>query len=112
MAGIYDGKSRTPKEIVEMIQRDELKEKFDIETDFNLRQLQRLAKTPYEIKGKLDYIIPTIRIKLQEHLNSEDLSPALSDANHYIWKEISTRENVRFDITLLSQAIKYFLNNA
>lgn len=92
-----------------MTQTGELKEKFGIETEFNLRQLQRLAKTPYEIKGKLDYIIPTIRKKLQQYLDSEDISSALMDADHHIWQEISDHENVQLNTALLSQALKYFL---
>lgn len=109
MAGIYDGIVRTPKEILEMTQSGELKEKFGIETEFNLRQLQRLAKTPYEIKGKLDYVIPAIRTRLQEDLDSEDIMPALADATHSIWQEIMVRENISIDSARLSRALQYFL---
>lgn len=109
MAGIYDGIPRTPKEIEEMTKTGELKEKFGITTEFSFRQLQRFAKTPYQIKGKLDYLIPAIRIKLCELLKSEDSTPALSNGNHSIWQEISNRENVRFNPTLLSRSLAYFL---
>lgn len=116
MAGIYDGIERTPKEIAEMIQSGEIKEKFGIETEFNLRQLQRLAKTPYEIKGKLDYLIPAIKVKLQEYLNKySDTSLTLNSSllilsdSHPVWQEIMDRENVRFNPMLLSRALAYFL---
>lgn len=118
MAGIYDGIERTPKEIVEMSQSGELKEKFGIETEFNLRQLQRLAKTPYEIKGKLDYLIPSIRTKLQEYLNlssdsalTRDSSLLLPSPEHPAWQEIVGREPFRLNSTLLSRALGYFLKS-
>lgn len=116
MAGIYDGIERTPNEIVEMTQSGELKEKFGIETEFNLRQLQRLAKTPYEIKGKLDYLIPSLRTKLQEYLNllsDSDLTLHSSllhpSPDHPVWQEMVDREPFRLDSTLLSRALSYFL---
>ncbi len=110
MAGIYDGIPKTPKEIEAMIQSGELKEKHDIPTEFNLRQLQRLAKTPYEIKGKLDYLLPAIKQKLQESLSEEKMVQILKDENHTIWKEIMEREPFRFTPALLSRSLSYFLH--
>lgn len=116
MAGIYDGIPRTPKEIESITQSGELKEKFGIETEFNLRQLQRLAKTPYEIKGKLDYLIPAIKVKLQEYLNKNSDSTLTLDSsllipceNLPIWQDILGREPFKLNPTLLTHALGYFL---
>ncbi len=109
MAGIHDGISRTPKEMEEMTKTGELKEKFGIETEFTLKQLQRLAKTPYEIKGKLDYLIPSIKSKLQDSITDADITASLKDESHPLWQEIMEREPFRFNPALISRAISYFL---
>lgn len=115
MAGIFDGISRTPKEMAEMTKTGELKEKFGIETEFTLKQLQRLAKTPYEIKGKFDYLIPAIMSKLEQYRQnnqvSETESPVASIISEHspLWTEIKERESFGFQPQLTSRALTYFL---
>lgn len=115
MAGILDGTSRTPKEIVEMTRSGQLREKFGIETEFTLRQLQRLAKTPYEIKGKLDYLIPAIKSKLEQYYQSNQESDTAGEAisvpseSSPFWQEIMAKEAFRFKPSLISRALGYFL---
>ncbi|MDE7351274.1 MAG: hypothetical protein K2N25_09415 [Muribaculaceae bacterium] len=115
MAGIFDGISRTPGEIAEMTKTGELKEKFGIETEFTLKQLQRLAKTPYEIKGKFDYLIPAVMSKLEQYQQNEQESDAtmqvfsIPSESSLVWQEIMEREPFRFKPQLMSRALAYFL---
>ena len=115
MAGVYDGITRTPKEIEEMVKTGELQEKFGIETEFTARQIQRLIKTPCDIKGKLDYIIPAIKTKLelyrQNNQASDTESPAVSIISEHspLWAEIQEREPFDFKPELMSRALSYFL---
>ena len=117
MAGIFDGIPRSPREMEKMIQSGELKEKFGIETEFSLRQLQRLAKTPYEIKGKLDYLIPAIKSKLDLLLQNSQKSDTANQETSVpaedspIWQEIMEKEQFRFKPALISRALSYFLKD-
>lgn len=116
MAGIYDGIIRTPKEIEDMAKTGELKEKFGIETEFTSRQLQRLAKTACDIKGKLDYILPAIKEKLDQYRQNNPASApftavsTLLSPQSPLWAEIQEREPFGFKPDLLSRALSYFLN--
>lgn len=93
----------------------ELKEKFGIETEFTLKQLQRFAKAPYEIKGKFDYVIPAIMSKLERHRQNNQVSDTAEQVNSVpsefspIWQEIMERESLRFNSSLISRALSYFL---
>lgn len=115
MAGIYDGISRTPREMEEMTKTGELKEKFGIETEFNLRQLQRLAKIPYEIKGKFDYLIPAIMSKIEQYRQNKQESYTVEQEFSVpsefspLWQEIMERESFRFKPVLISRALTYFI---
>lgn len=115
MAGIYDGIFRTPKEMVAMTGTGELKEKFGIETEFTLKQLQRLAKTPYEIKGKFDYLLPAIISKLEHYRQNNQAadteSPVASIISEQspLWAEIKERVPFGFKPYLMSRALTYFL---
>lgn len=115
MAGIYDGIARTPKEIEEMTLSGDLKEKFGIETEFTLKQLQRFAKTPYEIKGKLNYLVPDIKSKLKQYCQDKQKSDVADQAfsvpseSSPLWQEIMEKELFRFKPDLMSRSLSYFL---
>ncbi|MDE5888160.1 MAG: hypothetical protein K2H46_11315 [Muribaculaceae bacterium] len=115
MAGIYDGIERTPKDIEEMTKTGELKEKFGIEAEFTLNQLRRLSRTPYEIKGKLDYLIPAIKSRLELYrrnnleLEAEGNEITLLSESSPLWQKIMEKEPFRFDAALISRSLTYFL---
>ena len=115
MAGVYDGECHTPKETLELQTSGELKEKYGIETDFSLASLRRYASKPYEITGKLSYLIPSIKEKLEEYLQSYSEGVPFYevwsriDASHPVWEDIKQREGFEFDHEVMLRALRYFI---
>ena len=108
MAGIFDGKPHSPQEIMEMSKDGSLEKEYAVTHTRSLPTLRKYTKEPCEIKGKLSYLLPSLRHKLEQYLQpytDKTLSPT-----HPVWQAIMTQESTTFDPSLMSRAIRYFLN--